>query len=390
MNIVLLGAPGSGKGTLAAQLKKHYDIPHVSSGDIIRAEIKAGSSLGKAVADSTAKGILLTDTPEFMGKLLETIKQRLLQPDCQHGFILDGAPRTLWQVTELDRLLALIGKDIDAVVLLEVTHQNIVERLAGRMVCKICSLSYHQATNPPQVTNTCDRCHQLLSRRSDDDEDVVINRLAIYQQTIGDIITTYSDRKLLITVDGDTTPRQVFQSVSKKLYPRDYLQNRIPSYPTPQGFPFYNLVEIYKDPCLMRYAVGRFISQTKDFDYLVAPEARALPLFGAMSYQMGKPGVFLRKVGKLPAAAPKLSASYETAYSTDTIEMNYDSNLRDKSVIILDDGISSGGTILAVIELMEKAGARVVGIMALIRYHYRKVVPEYQPWESITFTLFDL
>jgi len=140
----------------------------------------------------------------------------------------------------------------------------------------------------------------------------------------------------------------------------------------------------------MRYVVGEFIDRAKDFDYLVAPEARALPLFGAMAYKMGKPGVFLRKAGKLPPSAPKLSVSYETAYSIDILEMNCDSNLQDKRVIIVDDGISSGGTTLAVIELMEKAGANVVGIMALVKYHYRKIVPEYKPWEAITHTLFDL
>lgn len=390
MNVVLLGAPGSGKGTLATQLKKRYGIPHISSGDIVRAEIKAETVLGKAIEDSTAKGLLLADTPEFMGKLLEKIKNRLLQSDCQQGFILDGLPRTLWQVSELDTLLSQSNKELDVAIFIECNHQKIVDRLAGRMVCKTCALSYHPVTNPPQVINTCNRCHNELFRRSDDAKHVVEKRLEIYQEAVGPVFKAYSSRGLLATVDGNATPNQVFMETNKQLFPRNYLQSRIPSYPTFRGFSLYNLVEIYKDSCLLRYAVNAFIDKAEDFDYLVAPEARALPLFGAMAFQVGKPGIFLRKSGKLPADAPKISTDYQTAYSSDGLEMTCDENLVGKRVIIIDDGISSGGTTLAVIEIMQKAGAIVVGIMALVKYHYREVVPEYKPWETITRTLFDL
>lgn len=390
MNIILLGAPGSGKGTLGAKLEKHYGIPHISSGDIVRAEIKAKTPLGLSVKELIANGFLLDDTSQQMRQLLKMVQDRLQQPDCQHGFILDGIPRTLWQVSEVDRWLSLTHKKIHAAILLDVDNQSIIARLAGRMVCKICALSYHQDTNPPQVVNTCDRCHQALIRRPDDNESAVAKRLDLYQYAVGSIIDDYSTRNLLVRIDGTGTPNQVFEDVNRHLYPRNYLQQTIPSYPTPQGFPFYNIVEIYKNPCLMRYVVGQLVTRASNCDYLVSPEARALPLFGAVSHKLGKPGIFLRKAGKLPVDAPKLTASYNTAYSTDTLEMNYDSNLAGKKVVILDDGISSGGTILAAIELMQKAGAEVIDVMALIRYHYREVVSEYQIWESKTFTLFDL
>ena len=408
MNIVLLGAPGSGKGTLAAQLKEHYKIPHISSGDMVRVEIKAGTPLGRMVAESTAKGLLLTDTPESMGQLLALLKTRLMQEDCESGFILDGVPRTLWQVCEVDRLLMSIGKQVDVALLLRVDHQTIISRLAGRVVCKTCSASYHQETNPPKTFGTCDRCQQTLIRRPDDEANVVTKRLEIYDEAIGPVLEEYSRRNTLEMVDGSGSMKTVFQTVTEQLqlreyikkmkglysqmYSRDYLRTRIPSYASPKGYPFYNIIEVYKDTGLLQYAVKRMADHIEilNCDYLAAPEARALPLFGALSYKLGKPGIFLRKLGKLPADAPRLSAEYKTAYSTDTIEMNADSQLRGKKVVILDDGISSGGTILAATQLMERAGATVVGIVALIRYHYREPDAAYQPWESKTFTLFDL
>jgi adenine phosphoribosyltransferase len=177
-------------------------------------------------------------------------------------------------------------------------------------------------------------------------------------------------------------------------YPRDYLKSTIERYPhqTCENLLIYNLIEMYKDTGLMRHIVDRFSAQIKDLnpDYIANPEARALPILGAVTYNLNKPGIFIRKAGKIPAVAPRLTASYTTAYSTDTIEMTADPNLQGKTVVIIDDGISSGGTTLATIELLQRAGMRVIAIFAVVEHHYRARVVEYAPWESVTHTLFDL
>ncbi len=180
-------------------------------------------------------------------------------------------------------------------------------------------------------------------------------------------------------------------------YARDYLKSKIPHYPHHScaeqfaNFRVYNQVEVYKDPAVIRYMVDTFAATIRELnpDFIAAPEARALPIFGALGYVTGKPGIFIRKAGKLPRKAPLHSVTYTTAYSTDGMEMTADPALKGKTVVIIDDGISSGGTTLATIHLLEQAGMKVIKVMAPVRYHYRKVDAAYEPWEALTQTLFD-
>jgi adenylate kinase len=166
--IVLIGAPGAGKGTLAAQLKEALNIPHISSGDIVRAEIFAGTEFGKKVVEYNNKGQLLPDTPEFMGMLFEALKNRLMKPDCDQGFILDGIPRTEQQAHQLEEVLKKIGKALDSAILIDVSNQTLLDRLAGRVICKTCNLSYHMLFQPPKHEGKCDHCEKCLVKRSDD------------------------------------------------------------------------------------------------------------------------------------------------------------------------------------------------------------------------------
>lgn len=182
------------------------------------------------------------------------------------------------------------------------------------------------------------------------------------------------------------------QAIAKAKYGRDYLEKRIKSYPC-EGLLVRNLTEMFKDPGLNRNIVNRFakIIKVLNPDYIAAPEARALPTFGALTYRLNKPGIFIRKAGKLPKGTPKLVEYYENALRPDNgIEMSLDEDLKGKTVVIIDDGISSGGTTLATIKLLERAGMRVIRVLAVVEYHYRERVEAYKPWNALTDTLFDL
>ena len=408
MNLVLLGPPGSGKGTVAVRLKEKYGIPHISSGDIVRAEMAAGTPFGLKVKEMMNAGQLLPDTPEFMGLLFDAVKTRLSQEDCKKGFILDGIPRTQWQAGKLNEVLSSIGKRVDAAVLLDVSRDTLIKRLTGRMICKGCTLSYHSELQPPKTAGKCDKCCQALTIRPDDKEEVALSRLDIYDKEISPILEYYKTEKLLLPLSGEGTPESVFVAPSRRRertpvapsivrrrdYPRDYLKTQIAKYPHPTqaGLQIYNLIEMYKDTGLIQEITHRFSQTIRGMnpDYVAAPEARALPIFGAILHNLGKPGIFIRKTGKIPAAAPKHAVTYKTAYSDDSIEMTADANLRGKTVVVIDDGISSGGATLATIELLQKAGMKVVGVLAVVQHNYRKKVSEYAPWEPLTYTLFDL
>lgn len=216
-NLVLIGAPGSGKGTVGAQLKEKYAIPHISAGDIVRAEIQARTPFGLKVEEMTAKGQLLPDGSDLMAQLFEAVKNRLLKDDCKNGFILDGIPRTGAQAKQLTTVLSSVGKKLDAVILLDVGRETLVNRLAGRQICKGCSLSYHKIFQPPKVASTCDKCCKPLTERPDDREDVVQSRLATHEKEVSPIIDYYKNENLLYSVAGEGTPDQVFESLTTLL-----------------------------------------------------------------------------------------------------------------------------------------------------------------------------
>lgn len=406
ITIVLLGPPASGKGTVAKELAKRYGIPHISSGDIVRHEIEKGSPFGLKAQDYSKKGLLLPDTPELMGQLFELLRIRLQQPDCAKGFILDGVPRTIRQAIRLETFLKDMGTQVDKAVQLNVRHSTLMDRMGGRITCKECGATFHKTSKPPLVEGHCDACNGELYVRDDDTPAVVEERIKIYNDEIEPIAEFYQNRGLLIPVDAEAGSAEVLGNITRQLdpvleipfqeFPRDYLQSRIQKYPHPTipNFQSYNLVEMYKDPSLTDFISLSFADRIARInpDYIAGPEARALPFFGTLAQATHKPAIFIRKAGKLPANAPLLRESYSTAYSNDSIEMTADPALKGKSVVIIDDGISSGGTTAATVRLLEQAGMKVLRILAIVQYGYRSPCEEFASRNlgAISETLFDL
>lgn len=208
VNLVLLGAPGAGKGTQAMKISKKYHVPHISTGDILRENLKEGTELGLKAKDYMDKGELVPDSV-----LIDIIRDRLSKPDTDKGFLLDGYPRTIPQAEALDDILPKIGRQLDAVIDIEVPDDALVERLAGRRMCR-CGASYHMVFNPPKVDMKCDVCGGELYQRDDDTEDAVKNRLVTYHEQTQPLTDYYSERKLLQTVNGTGDIDGIFAEVS--------------------------------------------------------------------------------------------------------------------------------------------------------------------------------
>ncbi|TGC08481.1 adenylate kinase [Methanolobus halotolerans] len=209
MNIVLFGPPGAGKGTQAKELSQKYEIPHISTGDILRANVREGTELGLKAKEYMDKGELVPDQV-----LIGLIKDRLEKPDCVKGYILDGYPRTIPQADALDDILREISKPLDAVINIEVSDDEVVRRISGRRTCS-CGESYHQMFNPPVQEGVCDACSEQLYQREDDREDVVKQRLAVYNEKTKPLINYYEKRDLLVNIDGNGTVNEVFGAVSR-------------------------------------------------------------------------------------------------------------------------------------------------------------------------------
>lgn len=199
-----MGPPGAGKGTQAKAVAEQYNIPHVSSGDIFRAEIAAGSELGRQIREYLDSGALVPDETT-----VRAVVGRLGADDCADGWLLDGFPRTLAQAEALDGALEAGGATLDAVVYLEVDPEAIVRRMAGRRVCPKCGRSYHTQHIPPKVEGTCDACGNRLMTRDDDKPETVRQRLATYQKATAPLIGYYDRRGLLVRTDGTGTPDEV-------------------------------------------------------------------------------------------------------------------------------------------------------------------------------------
>ncbi len=407
-NIILFGPPGSGKNTIATLLAAKYQTCHISSGDLVRKEVAAGTDFGKRVAEFTDKhkGSLLPDAPEFMGEVFRLVKERLLSPLCKSGYILDGIPRNISQAHILHQMLEEIGLPADLAAELSAKDETLIERIKGRLNCASCGYTFHRKTMPPKVAGKCDQCSEVLVERDDDLEvEVIKDRIKIYNKEFSPIVEFYRSKGILSSFESESGSDIIFKSLTSKLdevynsyqvTSRHYLKRKISTYAHPKipELRMYNLVEMYKDPELIQYVVEKFAERIRKLnpDYIAAPEARALPIFGALIAATGKPGIFIRKAGKLPAAAPKYSVEYKTAYSDDSIEMTADSKLKGKTVLFIDDGISSGGTTTAGIQLLEKAGMKPVHVLAVIRYHYRDLCSEFlaKGLLPMTTTLFDL
>jgi len=194
MNLIFLGPPGAGKGTYASRLSVKLDIPHISTGDIFRAEIKKGTDLGKLAASLINKGKLVPDDTT-----IDIVKNRLKQPDCEKGYILDGFPRTIAQAEGLDS----VGIKIDYVLNFIVPEQVLIYRLSGRRTCKKCNKIYNINTLKPEQEGICDECNGELIQREDEKPDVVKDRLVIYANKTAPLIEFYENKNLLKNIDGN-------------------------------------------------------------------------------------------------------------------------------------------------------------------------------------------
>jgi len=212
MKIVMLGAPGAGKGTQAKKIADAYGIPHISTGDIFRANIKAGTPLGKKAKEYMDKGGLVPDEVTI-GMLLD----RIHEADCEKGYVLDGFPRTIPQAESLTKALAAEGSKIDAAVDIEVPDENIVSRMGGRRACLSCGSTYHIVYAAPKQEVICDRCGSPLVLRDDDKPETVLKRLAVYHEQTQPLIDYYGSAGVLKEVDGTQAMEKVFADIKAVL-----------------------------------------------------------------------------------------------------------------------------------------------------------------------------
>ncbi|QIL45935.1 adenylate kinase [Vagococcus coleopterorum] len=209
MNLVIMGLPGAGKGTQAERIIDAYGIPHISTGDMFRDAMKNETAMGLEAKSYIDKGALVPD--EVTNGI---VKERLAQPDTKSGFLLDGFPRTIDQTNALEEILKSLDKKIDAVINIHVEADILVDRLAGRFICRDCGATYHKVNNKPKVEGTCDRCggHDFY-QREDDKPETVKNRLSVNITGSQPILEFYEDQKLLQTIDGNREIDAVFADV---------------------------------------------------------------------------------------------------------------------------------------------------------------------------------
>ncbi|MCI9594880.1 MAG: adenylate kinase [Lachnospiraceae bacterium] len=208
MKLIMLGAPGAGKGTQAKKIAEKYQIPHISTGDIFRANIKAGTELGMKAKSFMDQGQLVPDEVTI-GMLLD----RISQDDSKNGYVLDGFPRTIPQAESLTAALKERGENIDYAVNVDVPDENIVNRMSGRRACVGCGATYHVVYNAPKTENICDTCGEKLILRDDDKPETVQNRLHVYHDQTQPLIDYYKNEGVLVEVDGTQDLEKVFQDI---------------------------------------------------------------------------------------------------------------------------------------------------------------------------------
>ena len=208
MHILLMGPPGAGKGTQAANLVKEFAIPHISTGDMFRAAVKEGTELGKQAKACMDSGKLVPDAVT-----IGIVKERLAKPDCEKGFILDGFPRTVEQADALSKILPEIGLKLTRVLNINVPAAELIERAVGRRICKKCGATYHIKFNPTKVEGVCDECGGDLYQRADDSEATMKNRLSVYEAQTKPLIDYYQKAGLYTEIDG----RQAIDKVTSDL-----------------------------------------------------------------------------------------------------------------------------------------------------------------------------
>ena len=212
MKLIMLGAPGAGKGSQAKVLSDKYGIPHISTGDIFRANIKEGTELGKKAKEYMDQGLLVPDE-----LVCDLVVDRIKQDDCKKGFILDGFPRTIPQAKSLDAALEQINEAMDYAVDLEVDDEVIVERMGGRRACLECGATYHVVNMPPAKEGVCDRCGAKLVLRDDDQPETVKKRLSVYHEQTAPLIQYYKEKGILVQFDGNLKPDEVFIQIVNKI-----------------------------------------------------------------------------------------------------------------------------------------------------------------------------
>jgi adenylate kinase len=212
VNLILLGPPGAGKGTQAQMIVERYHLPQISTGDILRAAVKEGTSLGKQAKTFMDRGQLVPDEV-----VIGIINERLRAPDCNAGFILDGFPRTTPQAEALQSILTKIGKSVDHVINIEVDPEELVRRLTGRRTCNNCGGMFHILFHPPQKEGVCDRCGGTLYQREDDGEETIRTRLKEYENLTAPLIQYYQNKKLLRSIRGVGGQNQIFEQIIRVL-----------------------------------------------------------------------------------------------------------------------------------------------------------------------------
>ncbi|WP_026521227.1 adenylate kinase [Butyrivibrio sp. VCB2001] len=208
MKIIMLGAPGAGKGTQAKMIAEKFDIPHISTGDIFRANIKNGTELGKKAKEYMDKGQLVPDE-----LTVEILLDRVAADDCKNGYVLDGFPRTIPQADVLDKELTKLGDKVDFAINVDVPDENIVRRMSGRRACLKCGATYHIEHIPPKKEGICDKCGSELVQRDDDKPETVQNRLSVYHEQTQPLIDYYNKKNILKSVDGTKDMQEVFSDI---------------------------------------------------------------------------------------------------------------------------------------------------------------------------------
>lgn len=208
LRAVLLGPPGAGKGTQAAKLIEKYNVPHISTGDIFRKNIKENTALGEKVQEYLNSGKLVPDE-----LVVDLVTDRLSADDCKTGFLLDGFPRTIVQAEKLDEYLEANDKKMNIVINLIVPKQTLIERLTGRRVCKSCGASYHVTNIPPKKDGVCDKCGGELMQRADDNLETVENRINVYEEQTAPLVDYYKKSGVLSDFDGEKPLDEVFAEI---------------------------------------------------------------------------------------------------------------------------------------------------------------------------------
>jgi len=211
MNIVLLGPPGSGKGTQAKMIAEKYGVVHISTGDILRENVRGGTDLGKEAKTYMDAGKLVPDE-----LLINIIKDRLAKPDVAGGYMLDGYPRTTPQAEAMDKTLPELGQKIDVVVNIDVPDDELVKRLSGRRMCQ-CGVSYHLKFNPPKKEGICDVCGGELYHRDDDKEEAILNRLEVYKTQTQPLIDYYNKAGIIVDINGAGEIPEIFDEIAASL-----------------------------------------------------------------------------------------------------------------------------------------------------------------------------